>query len=111
MPRASPGQADHGLADPHHIRERAPRRPGHSNANGHRAREIGLATCCTKSVLGNTGGRRPGAAKEMRFFKRIFGPSQEEVWRRVSSEMGAEFIKGGFFKGVNRVEARVKDWA
>jgi hypothetical protein len=47
----------------------------------------------------------------MRFFKRIFGPSQEEVWRRVSSEMGAEFIKGGFFKGVNRVEARVKDWA
>ncbi|HKG21047.1 MAG TPA: DUF3137 domain-containing protein, partial [Blastocatellia bacterium] len=46
----------------------------------------------------------------MRFFKKILGPSQEEVWRRVSSEIGAEFIKGGFFKGVNRVEARVKGW-
>ncbi|HVF90159.1 MAG TPA: DUF3137 domain-containing protein [Blastocatellia bacterium] len=46
----------------------------------------------------------------MGFFKKIFGPSQEEVWGRVSREIGAEFIKGGFFKGVNRIEARVQNW-
>ena len=46
----------------------------------------------------------------MGFFKKMFGPPQEEIWRRVSDEIGAQFIKGSFFKGPDRVEARVGDW-
>lgn len=46
----------------------------------------------------------------MGFFKKMFGPPQEEVWRRVSDEIGAQFIKGSFFKGPARIEARVGNW-
>jgi len=46
----------------------------------------------------------------MGFFKKIFGPSYEDAWSQVSSEIGARFIKGSFFKGASRVEARAGNW-
>jgi hypothetical protein len=45
----------------------------------------------------------------MNLLKRVFGPSQKEVWRQLSAEIGAEFIKGGLFKG-DKVEATIKNW-
>jgi len=45
----------------------------------------------------------------MGLLREIFGPSQDEVWRLLSSEIGGEFIDGGFWKG-DIVTARVKDW-
>jgi hypothetical protein len=41
--------------------------------------------------------------------RKIFGPSKDEVWRQLSTEIGAEFIEGGLWEG-DKVEARVKDW-
>ena len=38
-----------------------------------------------------------------------FGPSKDELWRQLSQEIGAEFIKGGFWRG-NKVQMHVKDW-
>ncbi|MCP4521910.1 MAG: DUF3137 domain-containing protein [Cytophagales bacterium] len=34
----------------------------------------------------------------MGFFKKIFGPSQKEVWMEVAKNMGGGFIEGGFTK-------------
>jgi hypothetical protein len=45
----------------------------------------------------------------MSILRQIFGPSQEEVWRQLCSEIGAEFVEGGFWRG-NKVQARVKEW-
>jgi hypothetical protein len=45
----------------------------------------------------------------MSILRQIFGPSQEEVWRQLCSEIGAEFVAGGFWRG-NKVQARVKEW-
>lgn len=39
----------------------------------------------------------------------IFGPSKDQVWRQLSEEIGAEFVKQGFWKG-NRVQAEVAPW-
>ena len=38
-----------------------------------------------------------------------FGPSKEEVWRRLCEEIGAEFVEGGFWKG-SKVQAHVGPW-
>jgi hypothetical protein len=38
-----------------------------------------------------------------------FGPSKDEVWRRLSDEIGAEFVDGGFWKG-GKVQAHVGPW-
>jgi hypothetical protein len=38
-----------------------------------------------------------------------FGPSKDEVWRQLSQEIGAEFVKGGFWKG-NKVRMHVEPW-
>ena len=35
-----------------------------------------------------------------------FGPSNDQVWRQLSQEIGAEFIKGGFWKGNKVQDAR-----
>jgi len=45
----------------------------------------------------------------MSFFRGIFGPSREEVWRQLSQEIGADFVDGGFWRG-GKVEAHVKNW-
>jgi hypothetical protein len=38
-----------------------------------------------------------------------FGPSKDEVWRRLSEEIGAEFVQGGLWKE-NKVQVHVKPW-
>ena len=45
----------------------------------------------------------------MGFLRKIFGPSKKEVWRQFAEEAGAEFVDGGFWKGIE-VVARVEDW-
>ena len=45
----------------------------------------------------------------MSILRQIFGPSQEEIWRQLCSEIGAEFVEGGFWRGT-KVQARVKEW-
>jgi len=42
-------------------------------------------------------------------FERIFGVGREEVWRQLSTEIGADFIDGGFWRG-NKVQAHLKNW-
>jgi hypothetical protein len=41
--------------------------------------------------------------------RKLFGPSRDEVWQQLCSEIGAEFVKGGFWKG-NKVQAHVGEW-
>jgi len=45
----------------------------------------------------------------MGILRQIFGPSQDEVWRQLCNEIGAEFVEGGFWKG-DKVQARVGEW-
>jgi hypothetical protein len=45
----------------------------------------------------------------MSFLRQVFGPSQQEVWQQLCSEIGADFIEGGFWRG-DKVQARVKEW-
>jgi hypothetical protein len=39
-----------------------------------------------------------------------FGPSKDEVWRQLSEEIGAEFVKGGFWKGGSKVQVYLEPW-
>ncbi len=41
--------------------------------------------------------------------REMFGPSREEVWRRLSQEIGGDFLEGGFWKG-DKVEAQHGSW-
>jgi len=34
----------------------------------------------------------------MGILKRIFGPSKEEIWRQIATDIGGEYIDGGFWK-------------
>lgn len=45
----------------------------------------------------------------MSFMRQIFGPSKEEIWQQLCNEIGAEFVKGGLWKG-DKVEAEVQEW-
>jgi len=45
----------------------------------------------------------------MSFLRKIFGPSQEEVWEQLCFEIGGRFVDGGFWKG-DKVVARANDW-
>ena len=45
----------------------------------------------------------------MSMLRQVFGPSREEVWKQLSSEIGAEFVEGGFWRG-DKVQVRVKEW-
>ncbi len=45
----------------------------------------------------------------MSLLRKIFGPSKDEVWRRLCSEIGADFIEGGFWRGT-KVSASVREW-
>jgi hypothetical protein len=38
-----------------------------------------------------------------------FGPRKDEVWRQLSEEIGAEFVKGGFWKQ-HKVQVHVGPW-
>lgn len=46
----------------------------------------------------------------MTLLRRWFGPSKEEIWRKLSDELGAPFVEGGWCKA-DRVEARHGEWA
>lgn len=41
--------------------------------------------------------------------RRWFGPSRDEIWRRLSEELGAEYVEGGFCRSA-RVEAAHGEW-
>jgi len=45
----------------------------------------------------------------MGLLRKVFGPSKEEVWKKVSEEIEAEFVVGGFFRG-DKIIAKVKEW-
>jgi hypothetical protein len=38
-----------------------------------------------------------------------FGPGKDEIWRRLSQEIGADFVDGGFWKG-HKVQSAVGPW-
>jgi hypothetical protein len=41
--------------------------------------------------------------------RRVFGPGRKEIWTKLSEEMDARYVKGGFAKG-DRVEVDHGDW-
>lgn len=45
----------------------------------------------------------------MGLLREIFGPSKEEVWTRLSDEIEADFVDGGFLRG-DKIIAKVKNW-
>jgi hypothetical protein len=42
-------------------------------------------------------------------YRDVFGASKEDLWRQLSSEIGACYVEGGFWKG-DRVQAWVGPW-
>jgi hypothetical protein len=45
----------------------------------------------------------------MGVLRKIFGPGKDEVWKQLCTEIGAEFVQGGFWDQ-NKVQVHVKDW-
>lgn len=45
----------------------------------------------------------------MSFLKSLFGPSREEMWKKLSDEVGADYVDGGFWKG-DKVEIEHGEW-
>jgi hypothetical protein len=45
----------------------------------------------------------------MSVLRKVFGPSKKEVWKQLSSELGADFREGGFARS-DKVQVHVKDW-
>ena len=45
----------------------------------------------------------------MGFLRKLFGPSKEEIWRQLCSEIGAQYVQGGFWKG-DKVQAHHGQW-
>ena len=45
----------------------------------------------------------------MGFLRQIFGPSREEIWRQLSSEIDAQYVQGGFWKG-DKVQIHHEQW-
>jgi hypothetical protein len=41
--------------------------------------------------------------------RRLFGPSREEIWRQLSTEVGARYVEGGFGKG-DKIHATHGEW-
>src|SRR3954466_414470 len=46
----------------------------------------------------------------MSFLRQVFGPSQDEVWRQRSREIGAEYVEGGLLGPSSRVRVQVGEW-
>lgn len=42
--------------------------------------------------------------------RKLFGPSQEEIWHLLAQQIGAKFSTGGWWKGGARVDAQVGQW-
>ncbi|HUA98292.1 MAG TPA: hypothetical protein VMA34_08200 [Terracidiphilus sp.] len=45
----------------------------------------------------------------MTFLRTLFGPSTQEVWRKLCAEIGAQYVDGGFWKG-NKVQGAHGPW-
>ena len=45
----------------------------------------------------------------MGFLRNLFGPSQEEIWQQLATEIGATYVDGGTWKG-DKVQAQIKQW-
>jgi hypothetical protein len=45
----------------------------------------------------------------MNTLRKLFGPSKEEMWRQLSTETGANYVQGGFWKG-DKVQAAHDQW-
>ena len=45
----------------------------------------------------------------MSVLRELFGPSKKEVWEKLSEEIQAKFVDGGFWKG-DKVIAKVGEW-
>jgi hypothetical protein len=41
--------------------------------------------------------------------RKVFGPSRKEIWSQLSSEIGARYVDGGFWKG-DKVQADHDEW-
>ena len=41
--------------------------------------------------------------------RQLFGPSKAEIWQQLSTEIGAQYVDGGFLRG-DRVQAKVGEW-
>ena len=46
----------------------------------------------------------------MGVMRELFGPSKKEIWESLSEQIEANYVKGGFFKGTDRVVAKAKEW-
>lgn len=49
------------------------------------------------------------SAQDSGFLRRLFGPSRDEVWRQLASEIGARYVDGGFWRG-DKVQVDVGEW-
>ena len=45
----------------------------------------------------------------MGIYREVFGPSKEDIWRQLSTEIGARYVEGGFWQG-DKVQACVGQW-
>jgi hypothetical protein len=45
----------------------------------------------------------------MGLLRQLFGPSREEIWRQLCSEIDAQYVEGGFWKG-DKVQAHHEQW-
>lgn len=45
----------------------------------------------------------------MGVLRKLFGPSQQEIWQQLSAEIGARYVEGGFWKG-DKVQATHGPW-
>lgn len=45
----------------------------------------------------------------MSVLRKLFGPSRNDVWRELSSEVGGEFVEGSFTQS-SKVRVKVKEW-
>jgi len=43
------------------------------------------------------------------FLKNLFGPSRQEIWKQLCTEIGARYVDGGFWKG-DKVQATHGPW-
>jgi hypothetical protein len=63
------------------------------------ARKIGRVVPALPATIGTP----------MELMRRLFGPSQAEIWERLAREVGGDFTKGGFARPA-RVDVRVGEW-
>jgi hypothetical protein len=46
----------------------------------------------------------------MSIFKKLFGPSKEEIWQQFCDQTSSQFIEGGFLRDCERVKATHGEW-